>query len=490
MRLTLIFPSVGRKDGRPYVRAWQMEPLSAAVLASLTPDDIELRFYDDRVEPIPFDEPTDLVVMSVETFTALRAYRIARLFRRRGVPVVFGGYHVTLLPEEAATEADAIVVGDAEPVWRQLIDDFRHGRLQPRYDGRGRRVLAGIRPQREIFAGKRYQNITLVEFARGCNFKCDFCSITAFNGANQNHRPAAEVAAEMEATGSRRFFIVDDNIVSQPQRARELCRELIPLRINWVGQASIHIARDDELLKLLVKSGCRGLLIGMESLDPANLRDMGKEWNLADGSYADSLRRFRDHGLAVYGTFVFGYDNDDADAIRRSIDFAIEQKLFLAAFNHLIPFPGTPLFKRLRDEGRLLSPHWWLDRQSRVGDVAFRPRRMSPERLQELCLGARRDFYRFGSICRRLADFKANLKSPLMGMVYLALNLQSHFDIDLRQGLLLGAGALADNEVYEPRRHGDTEKGEGKGSRKNERGDSTKTDKITDDDAAVLVSAD
>ncbi len=151
----------------------------------------------------------------------------------------------------------------------------------------------------------------------------------------------------MEATGSRRFFIVDDNIVSQPAKVRELCRELIPLGVNWVGQASIHIAQDDELLELMVQSGCRGVLIGMESLDPANLRDMGKSWNLAGGSYAESLRRFRDHGLAVYGTFVFGYDNDDAGVIERSVEFAREQKLFLAAFNHLIPFPGTPLYRRL-----------------------------------------------------------------------------------------------------------------------------------------------
>ena len=189
MILTLIYPSVGRKENTPYVRAWQMEPLSMALLASLTPPGIELRFYDDRMEDIPFDEPTDLVAISVETFTALRAYKIAREFRARGVPVVMGGYHVTLLPEEAAREADAIVVGDAEPVWAQMLDDARHCRLRPRYNGLGRRCLTGLRPRREVFAGKPYQNLTLVEFARGCNFKCDFCSITAFHDANQNHRP-------------------------------------------------------------------------------------------------------------------------------------------------------------------------------------------------------------------------------------------------------------------------------------------------------------
>ncbi len=421
-----------------------------ALLAGITPPEIEVRFYDDRMEEIPFDEPTDLVAISVETFTALRAYKIARQFRARGVPVVMGGYHITLVPEEAQQEADAIVIGDAEPIWERLLDDARYGNLQPIYRGLGRRELRGVKPRREIFGGRKYQNITLVEFARGCNFKCDFCAITAFHNANQNHRPAAEVVAEMAATGSRRFFIVDDNIVSQPAKVRELCRVLAPLGINWVGQASIHVAGDEELLELMVASGCRGVLIGMESLDPANLRDMGKDWNLAGGSYAESLARFRKHGLATYGTFVFGYDNDDPQAIQQSIDFAREQKLFLAAFNHLIPFPGTPLYRRLETAGRLLKPKWWLDPEGRVGEVVFQPKKMAPNELESLCLDARRQFYGWGSIFERLSDRRANASSLLMAGVYFGLNLSAHYDIDLRHGMRLGAGLADWKPVDEP----------------------------------------
>jgi radical SAM superfamily enzyme YgiQ (UPF0313 family) len=449
MKLTLIYPSVGRKENKPYVRAWQMQPLSMALLASLTPPDVEVRFYDDRMEEIDFDEPTDLVAISVETFTALRAYKIARRFRARGVPVVMGGYHVTLEPDEAQAEADAIVVGDAEPVWQQMIDDARRRSLQLIYRGTSRPSLSGLKPRREIFAGRRYQKITLVEFARGCNFKCDFCSITAFHHASQSHRPAQDVAEEMVATGSQRFFIVDDNIVSQPAKARELCIALAPLNLNWVGQASIHIADDDELIALMVESGCRGVLIGMESLDPENLHRMGKSWNIASGSYERSLRQFRKHGLAVYGTFVFGYDNDDARLIQRSIDFAREQKLFLAAFNHLIPFPGTPLYRRLEAEGRLLKPRWWLDPESRVGDVTFRPKRMSADELEALCLDARRQFYCWSSIWQRLRDRQANAGSLMLAGVYLGLNISAHYDIDLRQGLRLGAGLGEWKTLYE-----------------------------------------
>src|SRR6185295_5007240 len=144
MRVTLIYPSVGRKPNRPYVRAWQMQPLSMALLAGMTPPDVEVRFYDDRMEAIPFDEPTDLVAISVETFTALRAYRIARQFRARGVLVVMGGYHVTLIPEEAAEHCDAILLGDAEPYWQEMLDDAQHRRLKPVYEGFGKRTLGGL----------------------------------------------------------------------------------------------------------------------------------------------------------------------------------------------------------------------------------------------------------------------------------------------------------------------------------------------------------
>src|SRR5881397_1976677 len=167
MRLTLVYPSVGRKENRPYVRAWQMQPLSMALLAGITPRDVEVRFYDDRMEEIPFDEPTDLVALSVETYTARRAYQIASEYRKRRVPVVMGGFHATLCPEEVARYAEGIVCGEAENIWPQLIDDARHGVLQKCYRQKGRPSLAGLKPDRSIFRGKRYLPIGLVEAGRG-----------------------------------------------------------------------------------------------------------------------------------------------------------------------------------------------------------------------------------------------------------------------------------------------------------------------------------
>src|SRR5687768_15301397 len=182
MRLTIIHPCVGRKQGQKYIRTWQMEPLPAATVAGLTPPDVDVKFYDDRMEVVPFDEATDLVAISVETYTARRAYQIASEYRKRRVPVVMGGFHAMLCPDEVARYAEAVVCGEAEHLWPTVIDDARHGTLKPRYEQQGRATLAGLKPDRAIFRGKRYLPIGLVEAGRGCHFKCEFCAVqTVFN---------------------------------------------------------------------------------------------------------------------------------------------------------------------------------------------------------------------------------------------------------------------------------------------------------------------
>ena len=217
VRLTLIHPCIGRRRGQRYIRSWQMEPLPPATIAGLTPPDVDVRFYDDRMEEIPFDEPTDLVAISVETYTARRAYQIASEYRRRGVPVVMGGFHPTLCPDEVAEYADSVVVGEAEGIWPRLIDDFRHGRMEPMYRAERPAVTrGGLRPDRRIFRGKRYLPIGLVEAGRGCHFKCDFCAVQAMFNSTQTRRPLDRVIAEIASIRDSRklFFFVDDNITS------------------------------------------------------------------------------------------------------------------------------------------------------------------------------------------------------------------------------------------------------------------------------------
>jgi radical SAM superfamily enzyme YgiQ (UPF0313 family) len=404
MRLTIIHPAIGHKPGEKYIGTWQMEPLPAATVAGLTPPDVEIRFYDDRLEAIPFDEPTDLVAISVETYTAKRAYQIASGYRRRGVPVVMGGFHAMLCPEEVADYAEAVVVGEAEALWPQVIDDARHRSLRKIYRGQGRPSLAGLKPNRAIFRGKRYLPIGLVEAGRGCHFHCDFCAIQTAFERTQTRRPTDDILAELSTlarTGKRFFFFVDDNITSNLRQAKELYAALASLKLRWVSQASINAAHDEEFLALICASGCEGLLIGFESLNPDNLRDMGKGFNTMAGGFEAALANLRRHGLKLYLTFIFGYDEDTPASFAETVQFAKRHELFIGAFNHLTPFPGTSLYERLAREGRLLYDAWWLDDRYRYNMIPFRPMKMTPEELQAGCLAARRSFYSVGSILRR-----------------------------------------------------------------------------------------
>src|SRR6204780_3345965 len=406
MRLTLVHPCIGRRRGQPYIRTWQMEPLAPATLAGLTPRDpeTEIRFYDDRTESIPFDEKTDLVAMSVETYTAKRSYQIASEFRCRGVPVIMGGFHPTLVPDEASEYAESIVAGEAEGLWPEVMEDFRRGSLHRIYRQARRPPLTGLRPDRSIFAGKRYLPVGLVEAGRGCHFRCEFCAVQSYFANTQTRRPVDEIIDEIRRIKKPLIFFVDDNITSNMEQAKEFFRALIPLKIRWVSQASINAAHDEEFLELLALSGCQGVLIGFESLNPANLKDMNKSFNTMRGGFEKALANLRRHNIRVYGTFIFGYDRDTPESFAETVAFAREHALYIAAFNHLTPFPGTPLYQRLQDEGRLLYDNWWLDDRYSYNRIPFQPRGMTPESLQHNCLAARREFYSWRSILQRGFD--------------------------------------------------------------------------------------
>lgn len=422
-----------------------MEPIVFAILRGLTPPDIECVLFDERLEEIPLDEDADLVAITVETFTARRAYQIASHYARRGVPVVLGGYHATFCSEESLQFAHSVVIGDAEEVWPLVVRDAQRGELQRTYRGSAG-PLSGLRVDRSIFTGKAYRPVALVQFGRGCKYACDFCSIHAFYGSRLRWRSVDAVVEELAQAGRRFVFITDDNLFNNREQLSELLTAIRPLGIHWSCQASIDVAADEPLVKQMADSGCLSVMVGFESLLEANLRQMRKSWQRKYGTFDDLIAVFRDHGIMVYGGFVLGYDHDTPDSFKTTLDFALRNRLFLANFNPLAPTPGARLYDRLQAEGRLLHQRWWLSEAYRYGEGMFRPRGMTAEQLTAGCYWARSQFNRATGILRRMVDFQSNCRSPLHAAAFALANFASRREIHRKQGRRLGD----ENQPLEP----------------------------------------
>lgn len=418
MKITLIKPNIGRREHSLYVDEGRMEPLMLGILAALTPPDVEVALYDDRMETIPYEIATDLVAITVETFTARRAYEIAAEYRQRGVRVILGGMHVSLLPQEAAMHADSIFIGDAESRWIEMVEDVRRGCLKVRYDSppgiaQIDACQRPVLPRRDLFIGKGYLPISLMQFSRGCRFACSFCAVSQYFGRRSYLRQVDEVVREIESQGHRFVFFVDDNIASDHHALAELCHALIPLKINWISQASLDVTKNRPLMDLMRKSGCWGNVIGFESITPQNLRDAKKSPNIYGFTeYRDEIAALRDFGLQTWAAFTLGYDNDTPQTIEKTVEFALKNRFAFAAYNILMPYPGTPLYQQLQQQERLLfDGQWWLHPEYRFNQAAFIPRGMSPEQLTALCHEARSHFNSLPSLVRRFSDLRMSFQS-------------------------------------------------------------------------------
>ena len=398
VRITLVMPRMIEQEFR-------LLPLNLAMLAALTPPEIEVKIADEAIEGINFGEQVDLVGISCTTTVAPRAYEIAAEYRKRGVKVVLGGTHPTLIPHEAVKHADSVCIGEAEGLWGEILADFKRGELKRFYRNDGYCSLEGLpMPRRDLLKSKRYLPIDGIQTSRGCPFACDFCAVTTVFGHKYRDRPIEDVLAEIDTLERRHVFFYDDNIVGNPRRSKELFRALIPYNKRWIGQASTTVIKDPELLKLMAKSGCKGLFVGFESLSEENLKRSRKNHNNPK-QYKEVVKKLHDQGIAISGAFVFGLDGDDSSVFERTLEFAMDVKLDVAQFNWLTPYPGTPIYNRLKAENRLIKTEWWLAGSglgTETGEaVVYHPKMMSADELEEGSRWVRRNFYSTSSILKR-----------------------------------------------------------------------------------------
>jgi radical SAM superfamily enzyme YgiQ (UPF0313 family) len=431
--ITFIRPTLGQGPS-----ADAMTPLVFAVLRARTPPEIATTLIDERVEPFA-PVPTDLVAITVEAFTTRRAYEIAAIYRARGVPVVMGGHQPTALPDEAARHADCIVIGDAEGQWEQLVEDARNGILKKRYDKKFARARNDpLRFDRSIFAGKKYVPVSLVQVGTGCRYACEFCSIHAFYGSHREQRRVDDVVAELQTLPRNRLvFFVDDNLLWKKDRFIALMNALRPLNMMWSCQISIDVARDERLLDLMAEAGCRLVLIGLETLNRDTLRKMHKKWNHVAGEYEAVIAKLHARGIMLYGTFIFGYDDDTFADFERTAAFCRRNGLAIANFNPLVPMPGTALYDRLVAEDGLLLDKWWVDPGFRYGDPIVKTKNMTPQQLRDGPMVARRIFYSWSSIARRAANGLIRWRRPKSVFLMLLSNIISRHEIARKQSRAL-----------------------------------------------------
>ncbi len=400
MRIVLIIPR-WPKESFWDVIAFKFPLLSTSLLAALTPDRHQVSIIDEGISEIDFDQEVDLVAITAITPLAPRAYEIADEFQKRGRKVVIGGIHASWLPEEARAHSDSVAIGEADEIWQEILGDAEAGRLKPFYRQKERTDLTLLPiPRRDLLPRKGYLFHNLIQTTRGCPYDCEFCSVTALHGKTYRMRPIAEVEKEIQSLERSRayIFFVDDNIVGNLSYAKELLTMLSHYRLRWVSQGPIHIAENEEILSLMAKAGCHGLFIGFESLREENLELMGKRINRVE-RYERAVQRLHDAGIGVYGSFVFGYDYDDASVFDEFLEFADRNRIDGAFLPILTPFPGTRIYQRLKQEGRLLTEDW---SKYDMATVVFQPKRMTVEELQEGFWKVNRSFYSIPSMIKRI----------------------------------------------------------------------------------------
>lgn len=395
-------------------RVLNFQQITMPYLAAFVPPHWSVRHVDEAVQPVDFSLPADLVAITFHTPSAPHVYALSAQFRRRGIPVVLGGPHVTLLPDEAQANADVIFIGEAELLWPEFLAAFEAGCHRSRYGPSPPPPLDSVPEARKELFHRRDHAAGVLFASRGCAFRCDFCTVAEMYQSRPRARPVAAVAAEYASFAGKVIILWDDNLAGDLAYAKHLFRALAPHRKWWSSQASIQAADDPEFLELAARSGCKQLFIGLESVCQTSLDGVSKKFNHVD-DYAQAIARIHAHGIAVQAGIVFGFDHDPEAVFEQTLDFLEATGVQNATFNILTPFPGTRLYQRLLAEGRILTQDW--SKYNSRADVVFRPQLMSPATLLAGFQYANRRFYSLASIVKRL------WRSPVQWPWVLPLNL-------------------------------------------------------------------
>lgn len=411
MKILLISPTV---DVEKRTNKELMLPqLALYILAGLTPAEIQVKVVEEETEPIDLNEDCDLVGISCLTANAPRAYELCREFKNRGKTIVLGGVHPTILPDEALQYADCVVVGEAEGVWKKVINDFQHRNLKRIYHDPTPDLATYIPKDFSKIIKRRMFHLIPIMTTRGCPYSCDFCCVTNLFGNKIRHIPIENIIRDIQDSGAKNVIFLDDNIIGQPSYAKELFKAIKPLKIRWGGQASVSLlVEDDELIQLASESGCKNLFFGVESVSDAQLKSMRKA--TMDLEHLESaFKKIKKKGILIHASMVFGFDSDTTEIFDKTVQFLKRNKVSTVSFNVLTPYPGTKTFRDMKKEGRLITTDWkYYDHNT----VVFKPRNMSPYELQMGKIKARKEFYSISSVLQR---FSGNLYSPL---IYFATN--------------------------------------------------------------------
>jgi len=426
MKIKLIAPHEQREDALS--SPFRLQRVNLPLLAALTPPGHTITIVEEAFTPDDIHQDVDLVGITVLTELAPRAYRIADAYRQKAVKVVMGGIHPTVLPEEALEHADAVVVGEAEGVWPRLVSDAASGQMQRIYRAGTLTDLQGLpKPRRDLLPGTKYQGFTRipigVETSRGCPYDCEFCCIGQTLGQQYRVRPVPEVIAEIESVDSPHLFFTDDSLGLNRNAAKKLFTEMIPLRRRWLAQGTVSLAQDLELLGLMRRSGCLGLLIGFESVQKATQNEVMKIMNLRI-DFDEAMRRFHGEGFGILGSFVFGFDYENRDVFEQTLDFIMRSRMDVVQLRVLTPYPGTRLYKRLLGEGRLFVRDWWL-RGYPPDTLLFQPKGMTADELIRGYARLNRQAYSLGAMMKRFLGMSPWKRTLLGCQAYAGVNLST-----------------------------------------------------------------